>query len=79
MAITSSHKSQFRQCELPTPNTYHMFLENKPFREPKTLLTIFSIFCTCAVYTGRGTCGIASQCRLSPVRLLYAQDQGKRI
>ncbi len=31
MAITSSHKSQFRQCELPTRNTYHMFLENKPF------------------------------------------------
>ena len=29
MAINSSHKSQFRQCELPTPNTYHMFLENK--------------------------------------------------
>ena len=31
MAITSSYKSQFRQCELPAPNTNHMFLENKPF------------------------------------------------
>ena len=30
MAITSSHKSQFRQCELPTSNTNHIFLENKP-------------------------------------------------
>ena len=30
MAITASHKSQFRQRELPAPNTNHIFLENKP-------------------------------------------------
>ena len=34
MAITSSHKSQFRQCKLPTPNTNHIFSENKPLRVP---------------------------------------------
>ena len=42
MAIASSHKSQFRQWELPAPNTYHVFLENEPLSnfQEKTYMSI---------------------------------------